>query len=136
MQSLNIPEHEQEKLKRDIIKHETEELRKGRKRSTIKDYDLIKIVGRGAFGEVRLCRSKENGEAVAIKKMKKSVMINKNKAIQAREEQFILTKSNNPWIVQLNEAFQDEKCLYLVMEYLPGGDLMNLLIKKDIFTEE
>lgn len=84
MHTLNIPEHEQEKLKRNIIKHETEELRKGRKRTTIKDYELIKIVGRGAFGEVRLCRSKENGEAVAIKKMKKSVMINKNKAIQAR----------------------------------------------------
>lgn len=59
-------------------------MRKGRKRSTIKDYELIKIIGRGAFGEVRLCRSRETGEPVAIKKMRKSVMINKNKAIQAR----------------------------------------------------
>ena len=136
MSALNLPQEEQERVKSDIIRHETEELRKGRKRSTIRDYELIKIIGRGAFGEVRLCRCRENGQPVAIKKMRKSLMIHKNKAIQAREEQFILTRSDNPWIVQLNEAFQDEKSLYLVMEYLPGGDLMNLLMKKDIFTEE
>ena len=42
----------------------------------------------------------------------------------------------NPWIVGLKCSFQDAENLYLVMEYLPGGDLMNLLIKKDIFTHE
>ncbi len=41
----------------------------------------------------------------------------------------------NPWIVTLFYSFQDERNLYMVMEYLPGGDLMNLLMKEDIFTE-
>jgi serine/threonine protein kinase len=48
----------------------------------------------------------------------------------------VLANSNNPWIVKLNFSFQDNNNLYLVMEYLAGGDLMSLLIKRDIFTEK
>ena len=47
-----------------------------------------------------------------------------------------MSKVKSPWIVDLKASFQDEEYLYLVMEYLPGGDLMNLLIQKDILTEE
>jgi serine/threonine kinase 38 len=53
-----------------------------------------------------------------------------------RAERDVLATLNNPWIVELLFAFQDAKYLYLVMEYLPGGDLMTVLIKKDILTEE
>lgn len=124
-------------MRRNILHKEAEGLRLNRKKISIRDYDLIKIVGRGAFGEVRLCREKATGDPVAIKKMKKSLMIHKNKVIQAREEKDILANSeNNHWIVDLRCSFQDERNLYLVMEYLPGGDLMNLLMKKDIFTED
>lgn len=64
-------------------------------------------------------------------------MIFKNKVIQSREERNVLAVSEkNPWIVNLKCSFQDTDNLYLVMEYLPGGDLMNLLMKKDIFTHE
>jgi serine/threonine kinase 38 len=62
-------------------------------------------------------------------------MIFKNKVMQSREERNVLANSeNNPWVVGLKCSFQDADNLYLVMEYLPGGDLMNLLMKKDIFT--
>ena len=71
-----------------------------------------------------------------MKKMKKKEMLKKNQVGHVRAERDILAKSNNPWIVDLKFSFQDENNLYLVMEYLPGGDLMNLLIKKDILTEE
>ena len=64
-------------------------------------------------------------------------MIFKNKVVQSREERNVLANSEkNPWVVSLKCSFQDSENLYLVMEYLPGGDLMNLLIKKDIFTHE
>jgi serine/threonine protein kinase len=53
-----------------------------------------------------------------------------------RAERDVLANSNNPWIVNLNFSFQDNNNLYLVMEYLAGGDLMSLLIKRDIFTEK
>jgi serine/threonine kinase 38 len=64
-------------------------------------------------------------------------MIFKNKVMQSREERNALAISDkNPWVVSLKCSFQDSSNLYLVMEYLPGGDLMNLLMKKDIFTHE
>ena len=47
-----------------------------------------------------------------------------------------MSKVRSPWIVELKASFQDDEYLYLVMEYLPGGDLMNLIIKKDILTED
>jgi len=48
----------------------------------------------------------------------------------------VLAHANIPWIVDLICSFQDDKFLYLVMEYLPGGDLMTLLMKKDILSED
>lgn len=90
---MNLSEGEQERVRLNILHKEAENLRMARKKITIKDYDLIKIVGRGAFGEVRLCREKVSGEPVAIKKMKKSLMIHKNKVIQAREEKDILVNA-------------------------------------------
>lgn len=63
-------------------------------------------------------------------------MLYKNQVVHVRSERDILVKAKNPWIVALKFSFQDDENLYLVMEYLPGGDLMNLLIKKDILSEE
>lgn len=96
----------------------------------------MKIIGRGAYGEVRLCKWSTNGELVAIKKMKKRDLIKKNEIEHIKAERSILTKSTNKWIIDLYCSFQDEESLYLVMEYMPGGDLMNMLIKKDIFSIE
>jgi len=107
-----------------------------RQKLTAKNFDSLSIIGRGAFGEVRLCRSKDTCEIVAIKKMKKSEMLFKNQVGHVRAERDVLVNSNLPWIVDLICSFQDEKFLYLVMEYLPGGDLMTYLMKKDILLEE
>ena len=63
-------------------------------------------------------------------------MIYKNQVAHVRAERDILTLANNPWIVELKCSFQDENYLYLVMEYLQGGDLMTLLMEKDILSEE
>ena len=68
--------------------------------------------------------------------MKKKEMLFKNQVSHVRAERDVLSSSNNPWIVELKASFQDVKHLYLVMEYLGGGDLMTLLMKKDILTEE
>jgi serine/threonine kinase 38 len=48
----------------------------------------------------------------------------------------VLVNANNPWVVELKNSFQDDKYLYLGMEYLPGGDLMTLLMRKDILSED
>lgn len=101
-----------------------------------KDFEPLKIIGRGAFGEVRVCKDKLTGEVVAVKKMKKQEMLSKNQIAHVRAERDILAMSDLPWIVQLKYSFQDDRFLYLVMEYLPGGDLMTLLMKKDILSED
>jgi len=103
----------------------------------VHDFEPLKIIGRGAFGDIRVCRNKKTNEIVAIKKMKKNEMIQKNQEKHIRAEQDILAVAGqNPWIVELKCSFQDELYLYLVMEFLQGGDLMTLLIEKDILSEE
>ena len=135
MQNLGMTQLEQQDLKKQISHQEAQQLRQDRKKITIYDFKSIKIIGKGAFGEVRLCKWGKNTDPVAVKKLKKSEMIFKNKVMQSREERNVLANSDkNPWVVGLKCSFQDPDNLYLVMEYLPGGDLMNLLMKKDIFT--
>ena len=68
--------------------------------------------------------------------MRKEDMFHKNQVLHIRTEREILTAANNPWVVSLKYSFQDDYYLYLAMDFLPGGDLMSLLMKKDILTEE
>ena len=79
--SLQISDEEKLKMLSEFRHTETEELRKTRKKQTIRDYESIKIIGRGAFGEVHVCREKKTGEIVAIKKIRKEVLIKKNQII-------------------------------------------------------
>lgn len=62
--------------------------------------------GKGAFGEVRICRCKLTGEIVAVKKMKKSEMVYKNQVGHVRAERDVLAAANIPWIVELKYSFQ------------------------------
>ena len=134
--SLDFCEEEKVKLKQEIFTQESSKYRFYREKQTIRDYESIAIIGRGAFGEVHVCRHKLTGEIVAIKKIKKEVLYLKNQVIHIRNEQIFMSKVKSPWIVELKASFQDDDYLYLIMEYLPGGDLMNLFIKKDILTED
>ena len=52
------------------------------------------------------------------------------------ERDLLVNEAENEWVVQLYYSFQDSKFLYLIMEYLPGGDMMSLLIQYDTFTED
>jgi len=63
-------------------------------------------------------------------------MLKKEQVAHVRAERDVLVQANNPWVVKLYYSFQDDLYLYLIMEYLPGGDMMNLLIKYDVFTED
>ena len=110
-------------------------MRQARKKMTIREFEPLTIIGRGAFGEVRVCRQISTGDIVAIKKMRKEDMLNKNQLMHVRTEREIMASSSE-WIVNLRYSFQDEYYLYLVMDFLPGGDLMNLLMNKEILTEE
>ena len=136
MAELNIPEDQASKIKEEILHKEGENLRKKRQKISIFDFVPIKIIGKGAFGEVRICRYIPTDDIVAIKKMKKEEMHKKNQVLHVRAERDVLSEAKNQWIVELKFSFQDQKYLYLGMEYLPGGDLMTLLMDRDILPEE
>ena len=136
MHMMELDVEEKEIINKEIIENEVKYLRQKRIKQAIEDYEPITIIGRGAFGEVKLCRHKATGELVAIKRMCKDDMNKKNQLNHIRAERDILASADCRWIVQLKSSFTDSKYLYLVMEYLPGGDLMNLLMDKDVFSEE
>ena len=105
-----------------------------RKRLTTADFESLCVIGKGAFGEVRLVRKNDGGDTFAMKSMIKHNMVMKNQVGHVRAEREILALADNPWVVTLHYSFQDEHNLYMIMEYCPGGDLMALLMKEDILT--
>lgn len=96
------------------------------------DFNVIQTIGRGAFGKVDLVRHKSNGQVYAMKLLSKSEMIKRSESAFYWEERFIMAHAVSDWIVKLHFAFQDEKYLYMVMDYMPGGDLVNLMSNFDI----
>lgn len=96
--------------------------------SGIKDYEIIKAISKGAFGSVFLAKRRLTGEYVAIKCLKKTDMIAKNQVLNVKSERAVLMKqSDSPYVAQLYCSFQTKDYLYLVMEYLNGGDCAALL---------
>ncbi|KAG0495858.1 hypothetical protein HPP92_000549 [Vanilla planifolia] len=132
---LQVPPEEQMKIIKDLERKETEYMRLKRHKICVDDFDLLTIIGRGAFGEVRLCREKSTGNIYAMKKLKKSEMLNRGQVEHVRAERNLLAEVASHCIVKLYYSFQDADYLYLIMEYLPGGDMMTLLIREDTLTE-
>lgn len=96
------------------------------------DFDLIKVIGRGAFGEVQLVRHKSTKQVYALKRLSKFEMIKRPDSAFFWEERHIMAHANSEWIVQLHYAFQDNKYLYMVMDYMPGGDVVSLMSMYEI----
>uniref|UniRef100_A0A8C9XLG4 non-specific serine/threonine protein kinase n=1 Tax=Sander lucioperca TaxID=283035 RepID=A0A8C9XLG4_SANLU len=96
------------------------------------DFEKVKLIGRGAYGEVKLVRHKASRKVYAMKQLSKFEMIKRSDSAFFWEERHIMAFSNSPWVVQLCCAFQDDRHLYLVMEFMPGGDLVTLTMNYDI----
>ncbi|KAF7492119.1 Rho-associated protein kinase 1 [Sarcoptes scabiei] len=95
------------------------------------DFDVLKTIGSGAFGEVKLVRQKFTKKIYAMKILSKFEMIKRSDSYFS-EEKFIMAHANSEWIVKLHFAFQTTTHLFMVMDYMPGGDLVNLMSKYDI----
>ncbi|KAL2132016.1 hypothetical protein VTI74DRAFT_4300 [Chaetomium olivicolor] len=100
-------------------------------------YETVKNLGKGSFGVVRLVRGMTgSGKVFAMKVIKKSKMLRSSQEGHLRAERDILVASEGSrWIVPLVASFQDISNLYLVMEYMPGGDFLSLLIREDTLHE-
>ncbi|CAM9183608.1 unnamed protein product, partial [Sphacelaria rigidula] len=136
MDQMGIAESERDLYRQRVWQECLSNIREGRKRLTKADFEALAMIGRGAFGEVRLVRKCDTGEVYAMKSMLKKHMILKNQVTHVKAERDVMAEADDPWIVKLMYSFQDDVNLYMVMEFLPGGDLMGLLMKYDTFTEQ
>uniref|UniRef100_A0A8C1Q2V3 Serine/threonine-protein kinase greatwall n=1 Tax=Cyprinus carpio TaxID=7962 RepID=A0A8C1Q2V3_CYPCA len=106
------------------------------KAPSIEDFVLVKPISRGAFGKVYLARKKCNSKLYAVKVVKKADMVDKNMTDQMRAERDALALSKSPFIVHLFYSLQTATKVYLVMEYLIGGDVKSLLHIYGYFDED
>eukprot|EP01130_Rhizamoeba_saxonica_P009661 TRINITY_DN3938_c0_g3_i1.p1 TRINITY_DN3938_c0_g3~~TRINITY_DN3938_c0_g3_i1.p1 ORF type:complete len:494 (+),score=104.83 TRINITY_DN3938_c0_g3_i1:121-1482(+) len=102
---------------------------------SIRDFEILKPISRGAFGRVYLAKKKKTNELYAIKVLKKVDIVGRNMFPAVKTERDAMAKSKNPFVVKLTWAFQSDDYIYLVMEYLIGGDLGALLHNFVYFDE-
>lgn len=141
---VGLPEKKKQEMRRVLDMEEAAIQKETRKKITVSDFESLGVIGRGAFGEVRLVRRKgkpddpATGQIFALKSMKKEMMVVKNQVHHVKAERDALAEADttNRWLTVLHYSFFDETHLYMAMEFLPGGDLMSLLIKEDTFSEE
>mgnify|MGYP002631930820 CR=1 FL=1 len=100
------------------------------------DFELLRVVGQGAFGKVFQVRKKDTGEIFAMKVMKKDRVLEKDHGEYVRAERNALTAVVHPYIVTLRYSFQTSKKLYLVLDFISGGHLFFQLYRAGVFEEE
>jgi hypothetical protein len=136
MEKAGLPDELKNQMRKLLRQKETNYLRLRRAKMNKSMFDFIKVLGLGAFGEVSLVRKKDDPQRLyAMKTLHKGEVFNRNQAAHVKAERDILAEADNEWVVKLYYSFQDEENLYFVMDYVPGGDLMSLLIKFQVFDE-
>ncbi|CAD5206479.1 unnamed protein product [Bursaphelenchus okinawaensis] len=135
MEAVNFSENMRDKMVKFLRQKESRYIRLRRQKMNKGMFELIRHIGVGAFGKVTLVKNRETGEVYAMKTLSKEDVIQKQQAAHVKAERDILAEANSDWIVKLFFSFQDSHNLYFIMEYVPGGDLMQLLIMKGVFTE-
>jgi protein kinase X len=106
-----------------------------RHRYSLEDFELLATLGTGTFGRVRLVRLRERGSFHALKILKKSEILRLQQLHHIKCEVEILSKIDHPFIVSYLGHFQDEKKLFLVLEYVQGGELFSYLRKQGRFAD-
>ncbi|KAJ3146454.1 hypothetical protein HDU86_008506 [Geranomyces michiganensis] len=135
----SLTEVEKRAVRQDWLSRESERMRRTREKISVADFDTVRTLGHGAFGLVRLVRHRASKEVFAMKILRKADTIKKGQESHVRAERDLLSDAaaeSANWVVRLVYTFQDTDYLYFVMEYMPGGDLLSLLIKLDVFEEE
>lgn len=136
MQKVQLSKEAQSEMRKILNQKETNYIRLKRTKMDPSMFQKLQVIGVGAFGEVCLARHVQSGSLYAMKILKKSEVLKRNQVAHVKAERDILAEADNEWVVKLFYSFQDKDNLYFVMEYVPGGDLMSLLIKFGVFSED
>ncbi|CAG7828529.1 unnamed protein product [Allacma fusca] len=108
----------------------------GKKKVTFENFEFIKVLGKGTFGKVILCREKSSKLLYAIKILRKEVIIKKDEVDHTLTENRVLQTTNHPFLTSLKCSFQTGDRLCFVMEYVNGGELFFHLSKEKTFSED
>ncbi|CAN9157800.1 unnamed protein product [Alternaria alternata] len=123
----DTPEEEYNDALTQYLGRERANLRKRRTRLRQGDFQILTQVGQGGYGQVYLAQKKDSREVCALKVMSKKLLFKLDEVRHVLTERDILTTAKSEWLVRLLYAFQDDKSIYLAMEYVPGGDFRTLL---------
>ncbi|XP_074850178.1 ribosomal protein S6 kinase alpha-3 isoform X2 [Carettochelys insculpta] len=129
------PQAEEGNIKEIAITHHVKE---GHEKADPSQFELLKVLGQGSFGKVFLVKKISGSDArqlYAMKVLKKATLKVRDR-VRTKMERDILVEVNHPFIVKLHYAFQTEGKLYLILDFLRGGDLFTRLSKEVMFTEE
>ncbi|KAI4306576.1 hypothetical protein L6164_029839 [Bauhinia variegata] len=102
----------------------------------LEDFEVLKLVGQGAFGKVYQVRRNGTSEIYAMKVMRKDKIMQRNHAEYVKSERDILTRMDHPFIVRLRYSFQTKYRLYLVLDFVNGGHLFFQLYRQGLFRED
>ncbi|XP_054021830.1 ribosomal protein S6 kinase alpha-3 isoform X1 [Dryobates pubescens] len=129
------PQSEEGNIKEIAITHHVKE---GHEKADPSQFELLKVLGQGSFGKVFLVKKISGSDArqlYAMKVLKKATLKVRDR-VRTKMERDILVEVNHPFIVKLHYAFQTEGKLYLILDFLRGGDLFTRLSKEVMFTED
>uniref|UniRef100_A0A8C1Y187 non-specific serine/threonine protein kinase n=1 Tax=Cyprinus carpio TaxID=7962 RepID=A0A8C1Y187_CYPCA len=116
----------------------THVVKEGAEKADPSQFELLKVLGQGSFGKVFLVRKltpPDNNQLYAMKVLRKATLKVRDR-VRTKMERDILADVNHPFVVKLHYAFQTEGKLYLILDFLRGGDLFTRLSKEVMFTEE
>lgn len=99
------------------------------------DFDIRRTLGTGSFGRVHLVQSKHNQRFYAVKVLKKAQVVRMKQVEHTNDERKMLNRVKHPFLITLWGTFQDSKNLYMVMDFIEGGELFNLLRKSQVCVD-
>uniref|UniRef100_A0A347ZJ76 non-specific serine/threonine protein kinase n=1 Tax=Reticulitermes speratus TaxID=60591 RepID=A0A347ZJ76_9NEOP len=105
------------------------------KKLSVEDFDVISVLGRGTYGKVQLVRLKSNAQLYAMKTMSKRRLAESDQIEQTITERNVLTQIVHPFLVGAHYSFQNEVKIFLVLDYVPGGELFGRLKEEGNFSE-
>uniref|UniRef100_A0A7S1UVN8 Non-specific serine/threonine protein kinase n=1 Tax=Grammatophora oceanica TaxID=210454 RepID=A0A7S1UVN8_9STRA len=129
------PDRNKQSDNKDALQAETPRNEKSRY-VTSKDFELLKVIGMGAFGKVLQVRNKVSGEVLAMKVISKRLLKRKLSYVEnVQAERDILTRIQHPFVVTMHCSFQTKEKLFIIMDFLAGGELFLRLGREGIFLE-
>lgn len=102
---------------------------------TVDDFEYIRVLGRGTFGKVQLVKFKRDGQIYTMKSMKKEVLQEHEHVEQSIVERDIYIKTRHPFLVSAHYSFQTPESIFLILDYVPGGELFERLKQESKFDE-